>query len=65
MSEKLTQDEVAKLIRKAGFKSKADFARHFGLNPDSVAQWGNQRNAPSWFLPCLELVKRLRQYEDL
>ena len=65
MDKNLTQDDITKLIKQAGFRSKASFARHFGLNPDSVAQWGKQRNYPAWFLPCLELVKRLRKYEEL
>lgn len=65
MQENLTQEDITRLVKEAGFKSKASFARHFGLNPNSVGMWTKQRNVPSWFFPCLELVKRLRKYEEL
>lgn len=39
-------------IKAAGFKSKAAFARHYGVWPSVVSRWGD--NPPKWVIRVLE-----------
>ena len=61
--KELSPKEISKLIKEAGFRSKAEFARHFGLNVSNISVWGVKREAPSWFLPVITLFKRIKKLE--
>lgn len=55
--QELTSTEIKFLIKKAGFKSKAEFARELGLLPKSVNNWGSCTPAPVWFKKVIQWAK--------
>ena len=61
----LTPKDISKLIKQAGFKSKASFARHFGFNVNTISHWANTRDVPDFFLPLIEKCIKAKKYDEL
>ena len=59
--QKLSQKEISSLVKRAGFKSKAEFSRFVGYKSDTVSKWGFVCEVPSWFLPLITMIIELRQ----
>lgn len=57
--------EISKAIKKAGFKSKAEFAREFGLAQSSVNNWGSSNPVPPYLEKVLEWAKKAKKYDEL
>ena len=50
----LSYDEVTKLIRIVGFRSRNEFAIYFNLNKGTVNNWGAVNKTPNYFYPLLK-----------
>ncbi|BCD62648.1 hypothetical protein NitYY0826_C1530 [Nitratiruptor sp. YY08-26] len=44
----MTNEEFKQLLKKAGLKSKKDFANLLGIKPQSVHSWGTTKPFPYW-----------------
>lgn len=56
---------VSKLIKQAGFKSKAEFSREMGFTSNAVHLWGDKNPVPCYFLKVLEWAKKAKKYDEL
>lgn len=63
MTKELTPTQVKNLIKKAGFKSKAEFARELNISEFSVNNWGSANPVPKWLFKVLEWAKKARAYD--
>lgn len=59
----LTPTQIKVLIKKAGFKSKAEFARELNISELSVNNWGNANPVPKWLFKVLEWAKKAKEYD--
>lgn len=65
MPKELNRTQIKYLIKKAGFKSKAEFARELNLNEDSVYNWGGANPVPKWLFKVLEWAIKARKYDEM
>ena len=61
----MDKKEVSKLIKQAGFHSKAEFAQKMGLSTTAVNLWGGQSPLPPYFYQVLEWAKKAKKYDEL
>ena len=57
--------EVSRLIKQAGFHSKAEFAKKMGLSANAVNLWGAKSPLPPYFYQVLEWAKKAQKYDKL
>lgn len=62
---KMDTKEVTRLIKEAGFKSKAEFAKAMNLTEVAVNFWGNKTQAPAWLKQVLEWSFKARKYDEM
>lgn len=63
--KKLTTKDVSRLIKQAGFKSKAEFARQMGISENTVNVWGLTNPPPVYLNKVLEWAKKAKAYDEL
>lgn len=65
MQEKQDAKYVSKIIKEAGFRSKAEFARELNFKLNTVNLWGVTNPIPAYLPKLLEYAKKAKKYDEL
>ena len=61
----MDKKEVSRLIKEAGFHSKAEFAKKMGLSATMISLWGEKCPLPPYFHQVLEWASKAKKYDEL